>query len=110
VSFVLSPSPGRLPALAPSSASFAPVDPRPTAAWSGFTLPSSKTAGGPHSLVPWCLATQRSSETSRLTLSTTTTSAHTPADAISVERLPSWFMVLGRCAHDEPRLSRHLVR
>jgi len=34
----------------------------------------------------------------------------TPADAISVDRLPSWFMVLGRCAHDEPRLSRHLVR
>jgi transposase InsO family protein len=62
------------------------------------------------SLALWYLATPRSSETSRPTSATTTTSALTPADAISVARPPSWSMVLGRCAHDEPRLSRHLVR
>lgn len=35
---------------------------------------------------------------------------HTPADVMLVARPPSWFMVLERCAHDEPRMSRDLVR
>ena len=93
---------------APRSGSYVPGGPRPMAAWSGSSAPSSRNAGVRPSLALWCPSPRLYAATSSSTSTTTTGTVATPDEEATGIR-PAWqSTVLERCAHGNGQLSPYL--